>query len=196
MNKYLYFFLLNSFISFSQIKIIEQKSNNDVKFIGKISYTYAYQKDGLSRKLPVLDPLKILGNLELNQYKHLRKEVNSRYKSVSIRKRWFIDEDLSATLLFFEKESKYLLSFKNINYNYQYESLWLSKQTKKELYNLIENELKKRIGYKNIEVMLDNQIVLLLSVNKNKVSFNLWDGNDWVKSSWYRMYRIKKLFGH
>ena len=62
------------------------------------------------------------------------------------------DEEFSATLLFFQDKDKFLLTFKNSNYNYQNESIWLSKQSKEELYQLIVSEMEIKPKYKNIEV--------------------------------------------
>ena len=187
---------LNTIFCFSQIKVIEQKSSN-VNLVGKISHTLADQTSGLSRKLPIVDPLKYLGNLDLNQYKKMRRDANNVFKTVGIRKMAVLDdEEFSATLLFFEDKDKYLLTFKNSNYNYQNESLWLSKQSKEELYQLIVSELEKRPKYKNIEVALDNNVVLLISINRKKVSFSLWDGYNLIQSNWYRLFKIKNLFGN
>jgi hypothetical protein len=187
---------LNTIFCFSQIKVIEQKSSN-VNLVGKISHTLADQTSGLSRKLPIVDPLKYLGNLDLNEYKKMRRDANNVFKTVGIRKMTVLnDEEFSATLLFFEDKDKYLLTFKNSNYNYQNESLWLSKQSKEELYQLIVAELEKRPKYKNIEVALDNNVVLLISINRKKVSFSLWDGYNLIQSNWYRLFKIKNLFGN
>jgi len=195
-NTFIFIFLVNTFFCFSQIEVVEQKSSN-VHLIGKISHTLAIQQSGLSRKLPIVDPLKYLGNLDLNQYKKQRREANNTYKTVGIRKMDLLrDEEFSSTLLFFEDKGKYLLTFRNSNYNYQNESIWLSKQSKEELYQLIVNELEKRPKYKNIEVILEDNIVLLISINRKKVSFNLWDGYNMVQSYWYRLFKIKNLFGN
>ena len=142
-HKIIFIFLLNSIFCFSQIKVIEQKSSN-VSLVGKISHTLADQTSGLSRELPIVDPLKFLGNLDLNQYKELRKEANDVFKTIGIRNMTFLkDEEFSSTLLFFDDKDEYLLTFKNSNYNYQNESIWLSKQSKEELYQLIVSELEK-----------------------------------------------------
>ena len=106
------------------------------------------------------------------------------------------DEEFSATLLFFEDKDKYLLTFRNSKYNYQNESMWLSKQSKEELYQLIVSELEKRTKYKNIEVILGDNVVLLISINRKKISFNLWDGYNWIQSYWYRLFKIENLFGN
>ena len=58
------------------------------------------------------------------------------------------------------------------------------------------SELKKRPKYKNIEVILNDNVVLLISINRRKISFNLWDGYNWVESYWYRLFKIEKLFGN
>ena len=195
-HKLIFIFLLNSIFCFSQIEVIEQKSSN-VILVGKISHTQAIQTSGLSRKLPIVDPLMFLGNLDLNQYKELRRETNNVFSSVGIRKMAFLrDEEFSATLLFFEDNDSYLLTFRNSTYNYQNESIWLSKQSKEELYQLIISELEKRPKYKNIEVMLEDNVVLLISINRNKISFNLWDGYNWIQSYWYKLFKIKNLFGN
>jgi len=195
-HKIIFIFLLNSIFCFSQIKVIEQKSSN-VSLVGKISHTLADQTSGLSRELPIVDPLKFLGNLDLNQYKELRKEANDVFKTIGIRNMTFLkDEEFSSTLLFFDDKDEYLLTFKNSNYNYQNESIWLSKQSKEELYQLIVSELEKNTKYKNIEVILNDNVVLLLSINRKKISFNLWDGYNWVQSYWYRLFKIENLFGN
>ena len=71
----------------------------------------------------------------------------------------FIDEEFSASLLYFSDRKKYLLTIKNSEYNYQNESIWLSEQTKEELFDLITSEIEKRPKYKNIEVILDSGVV-------------------------------------
>lgn len=195
-HKLIFIFLLHTIFCSSQIKVIEQKSS-DVNLIGKISHTQANQTSGLSRKLPIVDPLKHLGNLDLNQYKNLRKEANEVFNTVSIKNMSFQrDKEFSSTLLFFNSKDKYLLTFRNSAYNYQNESIWLSNQTKEELYQLIVSELEKKTKYKNIEVILDDNVVLLISINRKKVSFNLWDGYNWIQSYWYKIYKIKNLFGN
>ena len=99
------------------------------------------------------------------------------------------------SILYFNDKEKYLLTFKNNSYNYQNESFWLSKKTKLELHQLIKEELEKKTKYKNIEIILDNNVVLVLSINKKKANFNFWDGYSWVNSSWYRLFKINNLFG-
>jgi len=186
-HKLIFIFLLNTIFCSSQIKVIEQESS-DVNLIGKISHTQAIQTSGLSRKFPIVDPLKYLGNLDLNQYKNLRKEANDVFNAVGIRNMAFLrDKEFSATLLFFEDNDRYFLTFRNSTYNYQNESIWLSKKSKEELYQLIVSELEKRPKYKNIEVILDDNVVLLISINRKKISFNLWDGYNWIHSYWYKL---------
>jgi len=194
------FFLCSSFFSYSQIKVVERTHTN-VSLIGKISHTAAFQTSGLSRKLPTADALKIIGDKDINSYQHenytnnLRKEANDNYKSVGVRGMSWAGEEFSASLLHFNDKNKYLLTFQNSSYNYQMESFWLSEQTKNELHELIKGELEKKIKFKNIEVILDNNIVLVLSINKKKVSLNFWDGYNWVQSYWYRLFKIDNLFG-
>jgi hypothetical protein len=184
----------NSFLCYSQITVVPQTHTN-VTLIGKISHTNAMQLGSLSRKLPTSDALKIIGDEDINSYKQLRKEANDTYKTVGVRRMTVIDEDFSASLLHFKDRNKYLLTFKNSSYHYQNESFWISEQTKLELHQLIKSELEKRIKYKNIEIILDNNVVLLLSINRKKVSFNFWDGYSWVNSYWYRLFKINNLFG-
>lgn len=186
---------------FSQIQIVE-RTHTDVTLIGKISHTAAYQTHGLNRKLPTVDPLKISGNPNSNSYildkngKNLiRKEANASYNSVAVRVMSWAKEEFSASLLHFKDRDKYLLTFENSSYNYQRESFWLSEQTKYELHQLIKGELEKKIKFKNIEVLLDNDVVLVLSINKKKVNFNFWDGSEWITSYWYRLFKINNLFG-
>lgn len=181
---------------FSQIKVIEQKPSNDVKLIGKISHTSAYQTSSLSRKLPVLDPLLVTKNEDINKYRYLREEANSVFKAVPLRKMTFIDEEFIASLLYFNSNEKYLLTIKNSEYNFQNESFWLSKQSKEDLYNLIRSELDKKPKFKNIEVVIDNNFVLVVTINRKKVSFSLWDGNYWIKSYWFRSFKFDNLFGN
>ena len=187
--------LLVSSKSFSQIKVIERKSDN-VSLIGKISHTSAFQKAGLSRKMPVLDPFKVVGDRDINTYKNERREANNLFKTVGLRKMTFIDEEFSASLLYFSDRKKYLLTIKNSEYNYQNESIWLSEQTKKELFDLITSEIEKRPKYKNIEVILDSGVVLVVAINRKKISFNLWDGYSWVNGYWYRLFKFENLFGN
>ena len=195
-HKLFFIFFLNTIFCYSQIKVAEQKSSN-VSLVGKISHTGAEQTSGLSRKLPIVDPLTFLGDLDLNQYKEQRKEANDVFKTVGVRNMSFLKgEEFSATLLFFEDKDKYLLTFRNSMYNYQNESIWLSKQSNEELYRLIVTELEKRPKYKNIEVILDDNVVLLLTINRKKISFNLWDGYNWIQSYWYKLFKIENLFGY
>ena len=84
---------------------------------------------------------------------------------------------------------------KNYQYNYQNESFWLSEQTKEELHELLKNDLEKKIKFKNIEVILDSNVVMVISINKKKVSLNVWDGYNWIQSYWYRLFKINNLFG-
>ena len=105
-----------------------------------------------------------------------------------------IDEEFAASILYFKDRNKFLLTFKNVSYNYQNESFWMSPQTKLN-YTIYKEELTKKTKYKNIEVILDNNAVLLLSINRKKVSFNFWDGYSWVNSSWFRLFKIDNLFG-
>ena len=194
--KLIFILFLNTFFCFSQIRVFEQNSEN-VSLVGKISHTGADQTKSLSKKLPIVDPLKFLGNLDLNQYKKLRREANDAFKTVGIRNMTFNkDEEFSATLLFFQDKDKFLLTFKNSNYNYQNESIWLSKQSKEELYQLIVSEMEIKPKYKNIEVILENNIVLLISINKKKVSLFLWDCYNLIQSYWYRLFKFENLFGY
>ena len=205
MIKYIFLSIIY-FISFSassQITVVERTHTN-VSLIGKISHTAAFQTGGLSRKLPTADALKVIVDPDIDSYKHenymnkIRKEANDSYKSIGVRgmSNFFTGgEEFSASLLHFKDREKYLLSFQNSSYNYQMESFWLSEQTKNELHELIKGELEKKIKFKNIEVILDNNVVLVLSINKKKVSLNFWDGYNWVKSYWYRLFKINNLFG-
>ena len=180
----------------SQITVIERKSNN-VELIGKISHTSAFQKSGLSRELPILDPLIVSNNSDnISKYKEIRKDANDTFKTVGLRKMTFIDEEFSASLIYFNDRDKYLLTFKNSEYNYQNESFWISPQTKKDLHGLIVRELNQRHRFKNIEVVLDNNVVLVMSINRKKISFNLWDGYTWIQSYWYREFKVSNLFGN
>ena len=205
MIKYIFLSIIY-FISFSassQITVVERTHTN-VSLIGKISHTAAFQTGGLSRKLPTADALKVIVDPDIDSYKHenymnkISKEANDSYKSIGVRgmSNFFTGgEEFSASLLHFKDRKKYLLSFQNSSYNYQMESFWLSEQTKNELHELIKGELEKKIKFKNIEVILDNNVVLVLSINKKKVSLNFWDGYNWVESYWYRLFKINNLFG-
>jgi len=185
----------NYFLCHSQITVVPQTHTN-VTLIGKISHTAAFQTGGLSRALPTSDALKIVGNENINVYKQVRKEANERYKTVGVRRMALgAGEEFSATLLHFKDRDKYMLTFQNSSYNYQNESFWLSEQTKLELHELIKSELDKKIKYKNIEIILDSNVVLVLSINKKKANFNLWDGYKWYNSYWYRLFKINNLFG-
>ena len=194
--KFLFFaiILITPLLVFSQITVKPQTSNN-VNLIGKISHTGAMQTNGLSRKLPTIDALTLVGDKDINQYKQLREEANNTYKSVGVRKMTLIDEEFAASLLYFNDKDKFLLTFKNISYNFQNESFWMSPQTKIELYQFLKQELTKKTKYKNIEVILDNNVVVVISINKKKVSFNFYDGYSWVNSSWFRLFKIDNLFG-
>ena len=184
---------VGSYFCYSQIKVVPQTYTN-VKLVGKISHTGAFQTRGLSRKLATSDALKIVSNEDVNLYKQLRKEANDTYKTVGVRTMDLIDVELSANLLHFKDRDKFLLTFKNTSYNFQNESFWMSRQTKLELYQFLKEELTKKTKYKNIEVILDNNAVLVLSINKKKVSFNFYDGYSWVNSSWFRLFKIDNLF--
>ncbi len=196
-------FVFSSGVLFSQITVTPQTHTN-VALVGKISHTSAMQLGGLSRKLPTADALKVIVDEDVDAYKHtgyknkLRKEANDTYKSVAVRgMSWFFTggEEFSASLLYFKDRDKYLLSFQNSSYNYQMESFWMSEQTKTELHKLIKSELEKKTKYKNIEVLLDSNIALLISINRKKVSLNFWDGYNWVSSYWYRAFKVDNLFG-
>ena len=178
----------------SQIRVVE-RSDSNVELIGKISHTSAFQTNGLNRKLPILDPLKVTGNLEVNKYKNLRKDANNLFKSVGLRKQEISGEDFSASLIHFKDEDNYLLTFQNSQYNYQNESFWISKETKLELHNFLIKEIEKKHKFKNFEIILDNNVVLVVSFNKKKISFNLWDGYTWIQSYWYRKFKVNNLFG-
>jgi hypothetical protein len=194
-NYFLVLFFLFCYDSFSQITVVEQTSSNAV-LIGKISHTSAHQSSGLSRKLPIVDGLKLVSDPEkIKNYKKLKKEANEAFSSIGLRKMDFVNAEFSASVIFVKDRDKYLLTFQNSSYNYQNESFWISKQTKKELHELIKGELEKNIKFKNIEVILDNNVVLVLSINRKKVSFNLWDGYSWVNSYWYRAFKADNLFG-
>jgi hypothetical protein len=185
---------ITPFLGISQITVKPQNSTN-VNLIGKISHTGAMQTNGLSRKLPTIDALTLVGDEDINLYKQLREEANNTYSSVGVRKMALIDEEFAASILYFKDRDKFLLTFKNISYNFQNESFWMSTQTKLELHQFIRGELIKKTKYKNIEVILDNNAVLVLSINKKKVSFNFYDGYSWVNSSWFRLFKIDNLFG-
>jgi len=185
---------ITPFLGISQITVKPQTSTN-VNLIGKISHTGAMQTNGLSRKLPTIDALTLVGDEDINLYKQLREEANNTYSSVGVRKMALIDEEFAASILYFKDRDKFLLTFKNISYNFQNESFWMSTQTKLELHQFIRGELIKKTKYKNIEVILDNNAVLVLSINKKKVSFNFYDGYSWVNSSWFRLFKIDNLFG-
>ena len=194
-NYILTLFFLIYIDSFSQIKVVEQTSSNAV-LIGKISHTSAFQTAGLSRKLPIVDGLRLASDPEkIRIYKALKKEANQVYGSIALRKMDFVDAEFSASLIYIRNQGKYLLTVKNSEYNYQNESFWISEQTKDELYNLIDSQLKKNIKFKNIEVLLDNGVVLVISINRKKISFNLWDGYSWVQSYWFRHFKVNNLFG-
>ena len=98
-----------------------------------------------------MDPFKVVGDRDINPYKNEKREANNLFKTVGLRKMTFIDEEFSASLLYFSDRKKYLLTIKNSEYNYQNESIWLSEQTKEELFDLITSEIEKRPKYKNIE---------------------------------------------
>ena len=185
---------ITPFLGISQITVKPQNSTN-VNLIGKISHTGAMQTNGLSRKLPTIDALTLVGDEDINLYKQLREEANNTYSSVGVRKMALIDEEFAASILYFKDRDKFLLTFKNISYNFQNESFWMSTQTKLELHQFIRGELIKKTKYKNIEVILDNNAVLVLSINEKKVSFNFYDGYSWVNSSWFRLFKIDNLFG-
>jgi hypothetical protein len=71
--------------SFSQIKVVEQTSSNAI-LIGKISHTSAFQSSGLSRKLPIVDGLKLANDPEkIKIYKVLKKEANEVFSSIQMQ---------------------------------------------------------------------------------------------------------------
>ena len=155
------FFLHISFISFSQIKVVE-RSHTNVSLVGKISHTAAFQTGGLSRKLPTADALKVIIDEDIDAYKHenytnnLRKEANDTYKSVGVRGMAAAGEEFSASLLHFKDRDKFLLSFQNSSYNYQMESFWLSEQTKMDLHELIKGELEEKIKFHQSKILTSN----------------------------------------
>ena len=98
-HKLIFILFLNTVFCFSQIKVFEQNSDN-VGLVGKISHTGADQTKSLSRKLPIVDPLKFLGNLDLNQYKKLRREANDAFKTVGIRNMAFNKNEEFCPIIF------------------------------------------------------------------------------------------------
>ena len=181
----------------AQISSVVERGAVKTELIGKISHTAASQRAGLNRGLPILDPLSEAGDFEMvENYKKVRKSANETFKTIGLRKVALTGEEFSASLIHFKDENRYLLTFQNSEYNYQNESFWISEQTKNQLYDLIVSELEQRHKFKNIEVVLENNIVLVLSINREKMSFNLWDGYNWVESYWYTKFKVSKLFGH
>ena len=186
-------------ISYSQIKIITTSSSlnkndeSNIVVIGKIKISNTNASSFFRPKIKIADGLKSFSNTDLNKHFKKRKETNSVYSNLKTSTTIF--GDLSSSLVYFKNKEKYLLTFLNRKYDYQNESIWISEESKEALYQLIKKELSKKEKFKDIEIIIDEEIVLVLSMHKRKVNFNLWGGDKWYCSSWYRIGKINNLFG-
>ena len=177
--------------SYSQITVLPQTSN--IVVIGKIKIGNADASSFFRPKIKIKDGFKAIINTDLNKHLKNREETNSVYSNLMTSSSIF--GDLSSSLVYFKDKDKYLFTFLNRIYDYQNESFWMSEESKEALYKVIKSELSKREKFKDIEIIVDGEIVLVLSMHKRKVNFNLWDGNKWYCSSWYKIGKINKLFG-
>ena len=87
-------------------------------------------------------------NKDLNNHLKNREETNSVYSNLMTSSSIF--GDLSSSLVYFKDKDKYLFTFLNRIYDYQNESLWMSKESKEALYKVIKSELSKREKFKDI----------------------------------------------
>lgn len=184
--------LLFSIVSIGQIKIVE--SQNNIDLIGKINLENANATSFLPPKIKVDDGLISVWDKKVNQHHKARIEANNFYSSLSKSGTLFFG-DLSASIVFVKERDMFLLTFLNKSHDYQYESIWITKQSFKELYNFIENQINKNHKWKNIEILTQNNVTLILSFHKKKMSFNLFDHYKWYNSGWFRLSKIKNLFG-
>jgi hypothetical protein len=184
--------LLFSIVSIGQIKIVE--SQNNIDLIGKINLENANATSFLPPKIKVDDGLISVWDKKVNQHHKARIEANNFYSNLSKSGTLFFG-DLSASIVFVKERDMFLLTFLNKSHDYQYESIWITKQSFKELYNFIEDQINKNHKWKNIEILTQNNVTLILSFHKKKMSFNLFDHYKWYNSGWFRLSKIKNLFG-
>jgi len=196
MNRNLYiltiiFLFLTSMVCYSQIKILENKDN--ITLIGQINLENTKAFSFFPPKLKVDDGLTNVWNKDINKHFHVRKDANNTYSILKTHGTLFFG-DLSSSIIYVKDKSKYLLTFMNMSHDYENESFWLSEKSLKELHEFIINKLDDRPKHKNYEILLENEVVLVLSFHKKKVSFNLYDHYKWYNSGWYKSKKIKKLF--
>ena len=186
------FSLLHSLVSLGQITIVENQNNIDI--IGKINLENTNASSFLPPKIKVDDGLIKVWNKEINQHHQERKQANNFYASLSKSGTLFFG-DLSASIVFVKDKDMFLITFLNRSHDYEYESLWVTRQSLNELYNFIMNELDKGHKWKNYEILTQNNVVLVLSFHKKKMNFNLYDHYKWYNSGWFKANKIKNLFG-
>jgi len=179
-------------IGFGQITIVENKDN--ITLIGKVNLENTDASSFLPPKIKVNDGLTVVWDKSTNKHFLKRKEANNAYNKLDKSGTLFFG-DLSSSLIHVKDQNKYLLTFKNKSHDYEFESFWLSKESMDQLYLFINKKLGKKNKWKNYEIVLDNDVVLVLSFHKKKMSFSLWDHYKWYHSSWYRSNKINNLFG-
>jgi hypothetical protein len=102
--------------------------------------------------------------------------------------------EINSSLIYFNENNMYLLTFLNRAYPYKNESFWLNEASKNELYDLINNELALKEKNKRIKIKLEQNKVLSLEMHKKKMALNIWDGSTLYKSSIYKLKHIRRLF--
>ena len=192
MYKLILTFFLVPIIGFGQITIVENIDN--ITLIGKVNLENTDATSFLPPKIKVNDGLTVVWDKSANKHFLKRKEANNAYNKLDKSGTLFFG-DLSSSLIHVKDKNKYLLTFKNKSHDYEYESFWLTKESMDQLYLFIDKKLGKKNKWKNYEIVLDNDVVLVLSFHKKKMSFSLWDHYKWHHSSWYRSNKINNLFG-
>jgi hypothetical protein len=192
MYKLILTFFLVPIIGFGQITIVENIDN--ITLIGKVNLENTDATSFLPPKIKVNDGLTVVWDKSANKHFLKRKEANNTYNKLDKSGTLFFG-DLSSSLIHVKDKNKYLLTFKNKSHDYEYESFWLSKESIDQLYLFIDKKLGKKSKWKNYEIVLDNDVVLVLSFHKKKMSFSLWDHYKWYHSSWYKSNKINNLFG-
>ena len=189
MKRLICLILCTPLLVLSQITVISPTNNTEL--VGKIKIS---NTDPISFKPPknlISDGLQ--SNNNNNAHFELRKETNNTYSNLKTYSTIF--GELSSSMVYFKDKNMFLFTFLNRAYDYRNESVWISKQTKEDLYLLLKSELKKKEKYKNIELIIDNKITLVIAMHNKKASFNLWDGYNWYSSNWYRIKKLNNLFG-
>lgn len=179
-------------IGISQIQVLEKKE--DAILIGKININNTDASSFLPPKIKVgNDGLSSVWDKQVNKHHQYRKDVNDYYNNLAKRGTLFFG-DFAATLVLIQSKNSQILTFLNRSHDYQYESFWISEKSANQLYDFINQKLNENLKWTNYEVLIDSNIVLVLSFHKKKVSFGLYDHYKWYHSGWFKSSKIKNLF--